>query len=110
MLSEDVKKQFKGKWVYIINMLKHSALQWLNKNIYTTFHMLHWGKKFKRLRISRVIRAEGKGEDSHYCWIYNWNNILWQPLGSAWNFKMHVLFQISISWLGINPTEILIEI
>lgn len=38
--------------------------------------MLHWGKKFKRLRISRVIRAEGKGEDSHYCWIYNWNNIL----------------------------------
>ena len=65
MLSEDVKKQFKGKGVYIINMLKHSAPQWLNKNIFTTFHMLHWGKKFKRLRISRVIRAEGKEEDSH---------------------------------------------
>ena len=27
--------------------------------------MLHWRKKFKILRISRVIRAEGKGEDSH---------------------------------------------
>lgn len=45
MLSEDVKKQFKGKGVYIINMLKHSAPQWLNKNIFTTFHMLHWRKK-----------------------------------------------------------------
>lgn len=64
MLSEVVKKQFKGKGIYIINMLKHSDPQWLNKTYVPPFTCYIGEKSSKDLEYPELLEQKGR-EKTH---------------------------------------------